>query len=73
MSTVERLAERLRREGEPWPGAPAPEIIAAALLPGVRELQAEELEAAAEGVPRFSPQVIAQWLRQRAASLRATR
>jgi hypothetical protein len=46
------LAAALRKEGEPWPGAPSPEVVAAALLPIVRKVAADaaarELRATAD-------------------------
>jgi hypothetical protein len=55
----------LRTEKGPYSGEAALEV-ADALLPVVRKIAADELRAAAGGVPRFSPAAIAKWLRDRA-------
>lgn len=67
----DRLAEDLRRGGEPWPGAPSPEEIADALLPVVAGIVADELDAAGDACNDDTPGWrVVQELRGRADRLR---
>ena len=84
--TNDEIRERLIRElrpAEPWPAAPAPEVIADALLPVVRAIAADELRERAAMVSARAaneeddllPDVadaldeVSSWLNARAAAL----
>ena len=66
-----RMIKLLGARGEPWPAAPAPEVIVDAVLPVVRAIVAEELRAAAAILSRAHDVGPARRLRNRADALEA--